>query len=260
MVPAGLSHKRLFKDNIRHYETLSKAKTPSVDKKDVDVTPNDEAFILMWYENYRARWMKLWDIKRKNPGKKINVRKGKAAESTGNLANPRTNVTVFKDDIPDLKTKYTRNDRGQNLYGGIEDEGIRNYIEYKGLNKAARKTDNAQKLEQALLDSLRKDKDIKEKTHELQVQLHGATGAASVPPAAAKPAYAGMYDECLEIFGDLEEPLAEKSKKRSSKTGRRKRDDANEILSLSGPSGGSGDSSEGETGLDEDEIGQQGTC
>jgi hypothetical protein len=122
-----------WEDSVKYYTTISAAKSAdNTDERMVSVS--DEAMVLLLWDNHLERWESNWEFTHDpaNAGKKVQ----------------RTNG------------KYSRNDSGQQKWGGWLPEGYIQFNKYFGMVKEARKNKDSLEVEQKCLDMLREKKGI----------------------------------------------------------------------------------------------------
>jgi hypothetical protein len=117
--------------NTRYYVTISQAKrqdcSEAINAKLYQVTPEDEAFLVLSIENGLQRWKEEF----------VKVQEGK------------------KSDDKDYNGIYTSTTSGQNQYGGWSEEGLEKFKTYVEKNIEARKDPKTAKLEADCLNKLR---------------------------------------------------------------------------------------------------------
>lgn len=111
--------------------------------EDLYMNPSTEAFALIVLENYLAQWVGQFEWKKLHKKKKIPAYK------------KPVNRTADDPNFPE--TKWTNPHAGQQTYCGWDKEALKQFEEYKNLNKTARMTPESDALEEATLAKLKVD-------------------------------------------------------------------------------------------------------
>ena len=125
--------------NKRHYGLLSTHHAPDSNEAHPYVTPSDEGFFLVLYENGHDKWEYYDQCARPKP--------------TDANKNPKAETPDPK--VADSKCKFTNARAGQAKFGGWLKAGRKRYKEYQDLVVKARASDRCKKVEQECLDRLR---------------------------------------------------------------------------------------------------------
>ena len=181
ILPACTGTSQQFAPSVRYFQTISKAKS-NPEATFGDMTPETEAFALVCIENNYKKWPKLWELERKEPNKKLKTVVMK--EKKDDHVEKPDSKYYYISDYPDLATKYTNPDSGQEKYGGWNEQGIRRFIEIKNINANKRASDAGKAWEAELLEELRKSKNITAATWEEQQKLNGKAKANKAASAA----------------------------------------------------------------------------
>lgn len=187
-----------YNKKIRHYETISEAKT---DKECpfADITEHTEAFGVLSWENNSQKWPKLYALenKRGNEGKKTVLTKKKVSE-----IQPEEDKRFFSyTETPELATLYTMPDAGQEKYGGWKPDGLKRYVLLRKNIRKARAKAEGKAWEKKLLALCREKLNIKGKDYAEQRKLMGKRKTKT--PVAA-PAAIDLFEEEEDGESDIE--------------------------------------------------------
>jgi hypothetical protein len=140
-------------ERVRYYTTISIATRKDFVQMPL-VNPEDEAFLVVCFQNGIDRWTK-----------EFNEKKAKML-ARGDAGVPDADGD---DDQPKRKKKagvfdglFTKTTKGQNLWGGWEPEGLELYNQYRAMNVEARKDPGNYQLEKQCVLHLRKQRGIEE--------------------------------------------------------------------------------------------------
>lgn len=157
--------KESFKECHRHFAVICKAAPLDAPDK-IFMTPECEAFAVLTFENFRAKYIAYKSIKQKYPGLKIApciFKKGtKIPGDPGTVEVDGKTLRVYGSG----KGRWTKADCGQAHFGGWETPGLQRYNELVLLSNAARKTKKCAELEKASLEEVRNDLGITAATHD----------------------------------------------------------------------------------------------
>ena len=179
MMPKMTANGTHFGTHVRWYKPIFDSR---INKGPIEMPPSTEAFGVLLYENCRAKWTELFELKKKNPNNQLHVLlKRKDPEVVPKNKNTKF---VYVDENPKLATKYTAPEVGQAKYGGWKLEGMTQFAKYRKQNKTARQTKEGQELEVMILNELRKRNGIKCDNHEDQRRSDGRrkTGNPAIAP------------------------------------------------------------------------------
>ena len=171
-----------FSIKLRYYHTISHCKSRT-DSCLIDITPQTEAFGLIVMENTKDKWPKLYELEATivdKDKKRIQVLKEKKIL----MQRERTLQSFFYiTDYPELDTKYTESNVGQQECGGWSNDGVLRYVKFKDVITYARTTDYGIKWENDVKELLRKKHNVTQPTFELQRKHEGkSTGGKPKEP------------------------------------------------------------------------------
>ena len=198
LMPTFTCNGLLFDVEVRYFSTISEAKT-NPEHPDVDITSETEAFGYLCLENNYTKWPKLFELERKNPAK--GLKSVVMAEKKDGFVEKKNHRHFYRKDYPELSTKYTNPDSGQQKFGGWIKDGVNRYIKIKEIIRNKRVTEESKAWEALLLQKLRESKNITAPTWEEQQKLNGKRKADEAQNASGISAE-DLFEKTLESDAD----------------------------------------------------------
>ena len=156
LLPNVCGERKIWPEDVRHFEHISDATLPESEGKKLRITPSTEAFAHIVYENNYSKWKKMWVVKKENPGKKMMIIKHAKADDD---KDPKVHYCLLSDGF---EAKYSLPDCGQAKFGGWKKEGLEKFAKTMAKCKEVR-TNNRKKCEEwedAVLAKVKEDNGI----------------------------------------------------------------------------------------------------
>ena len=193
ILPAAVGTAKQWSPTTRYYQTISNSRVADNPEQPLEVPCNTEAFAAFEYINNLEKWPLMFELK--VDSRSLNIVKN--AESL-KIKNPK-NLDVFTAEHPKLIPKYTASNVGQAPFGGTTTAGLEKFVEYRQINKIARKTKQSEKYEDQVLKALRAAHGIELDDHEAHRKSLGYGKKKSV---AEPTEVAGLYSSASEVEKD----------------------------------------------------------
>ena len=193
LMPSFTGTSKLFNHEIRYYATISEAKSTE-SQVGPDITADVEAFGYVVVENNYKRWCKVWELDKdltpKERSKKMTIMQKKKA---GHKKKDGHRY-YYCDEHPELNTKYTNPNSGQEQFGGWTNPGLDRFANIRNYLRQRRTQQDAKEWEEKLLEILREEHGIEADNHEAQMKLKGKKAKSKEAP---KPVISAA-----RLFGD----------------------------------------------------------